>query len=202
MSRKQIITIFILGGASVIALGVLVWLISLPTSLPPIAAERSPVSTATTANITPLPAPSGGVPADAGQNAIPRERAPWEKTDVPTGSPRIAPAMSKARAYEALQGKMAALTSGGKTPQAKDLDTILAELQQINGSTEVGGVNLSALRNNLARAEEIQRLGKQMQLIAEAPGKQDLPKLQSLMAEIQLQQAGLVIDVRAKSAGK
>ena len=202
MSRKQIITIFILGGASVIALGVLVWLISSPTSLSPIAAERSPVSTATTAYITPSPAASGGVPADAGQNAVPRERAPWEKTEVPSGSPRIAPALSKAKAYEALQGKMAAMTAGDKTPQAKDLDTILAELQQINGSTEVGGVNLSALRNNLARAEEIQRLGKQMQLIAEAPGKQDLPKLQSLMAEIQLQQAGLVIDVRAKSVGK
>ena len=185
-----------------IALGVLLWATSSPTSHSPIGAEKSPTSTATTAYITPSPAPSGGVPADAGQNAVPRERAPWEKTEVPSGSPRIAPALSKAKAYEALQFKMAAMTAGDKTPQAKDLDTILAELQQINGSTEVGGVNLSALRNNLARAEEIQRLGKQMQLIAEAPGKQDLPKLQSLMAEIQRQQAGLVMDVSAKSAGK
>lgn len=185
-----------------IALGVLVWAISSPTSPSPIVAEKSPVSTATTADIVASPAPPGTKPANAGQNAFPRDSAPWEKIDVPSGSPRIASAMSKAKAYEALQGKMAALTAGGKTPQAKDLDTILAELQQINGSTDVGGVDLSALRNNLARAEEIQRLGKQMQLIAEAPGKQDLPKLQSLMAEMQLQQSGMVIDVRAKSADK
>jgi len=202
MSRKQFITIFILGSASVIVLGVLVWAISSPTSLSPIVAERSPVSKATTVGIAPSPAALGTSPANAVQNAFPRERAPWEKVEVPSGSPRIVPAMPKEKAYEALQGKMAAMTAGGRTPQAKDLDAILAELQQINGSTEVGGVNLSALRNNLARAEEIQRLGKQMQLIAEAPGKQDLPKLQSLMAEIQLQQAGLVIDVRAKSASK
>lgn len=185
-----------------IALGVLVWVFWAPTSPSPISSERSPAGKATTTAIVPSPAAPGSKPANAVQNAFPRERAPWENVEVPSGSPRIVPSMSKEKAYEALQGKMATMTAGGRTPQAKELDTILAELQQINGSTEVGGVNLSALRNNLARAEEIQRLGKQMQLIAEAPGKQDLPKLQSLMAEIQLQQAGLVIDVRAKSVGK
>jgi len=208
MSRKQSITILILGGASVTALGILVWAIWPPISPSPINAERSLTGTTSTTNTTSTaaisssPALPGTKTATAIPNAGGRELAPWEKIDVPTGSPRIVPNVSKAKAYEALQGKMAALTSGGKTPQAKDLDIILAELQQINGSTDVGGVNLTALRNNLARAEEIKRLGSQMQQIADAPGKQDLPKLQRLMAELQQQQAGLVTDIRSTSASK
>lgn len=204
MNHKPLIVISILSVALVVALAALTWSWMTPRSDAP-AASLGAAANSTNAPGTPIgaglqPSPAGTTPPYAAAPA--REAAPWEKYAAPSGSPRIAPNVSKAKAYEMLQAKLSAMTAGGKPPNAKDLDGILAELQQINGSTDVGGVNLAALRNNLARAEEIQRLGKEMQTIAQAPGKQDAPKLQSLMAEIQQQQAGMVLDIRSKAASK
>ena len=206
MNRKQFIVISTLGGAILVALCVLIWKLSMPAQVggeatatasgmasttAPSAAQLSPQSRAT------LQPQLGAGAAPAG---APRELAPWEKTNLPGGAPRISagPAdTNKAKAYEVLQAKLAAMTAGGKTPPMKELDAVLADLQKINGSTDVGGVNLSALRNNLARADEIQRLGKEMQALSQTPGKQDMPKIQAIMAEIQKQQAGMVSDIRS-----
>ena len=200
MSRKQLIALFTLGFAILIALGVL--LRALSTSAPADAAPSPATNTSAPVGVTSSSPIAGQNAVNTPDKSPSRELAPWEKNVAPSGSPRISTTASKAKAYEALQAKMASLSAGGNTPKAKDLDAILAELQHINGSSDVGGVNLSAVRNNLARAEEIQHLGDQMQAISQAPGKQDLPKIQRLMAEIQQQQAGLVMDIRAKSAVK
>ncbi len=202
MNRKQFIIISALGGAIFIALCVLIWKLSVPV--------QSAADNAVTPNAqAPSVAPRAPIAASVGvgatpPTAAPRELAPWEKTNLPGGAPRLStlgPAdANKAKSYEILQAKLAAMTAGGKTPNMKELDAILADLQKVNGSTDVGGVNLSALRNNLARADEIQRLGKEMQALSQVPGKQDLPKIQSIMAEIQKQQAGMVTDIRSSPA--
>ena len=201
MSRKQSVVIFTLCLAVLIALGMLIHVFSTSAPGPVTGTENSPAQNSVApVGVTSSPAMAGQTAAVPPSRSLQPELAPWDrKYDAPTGSPRISTVASKAKAYETLQAKLVTLSAGGNTPKAKDLDAILAELQQINGSSEVGGVNLGALRNNLARAEEIQRLGDQMQAISQAPGKQDLPKIQRLMAEIQQQQAGLVMDIRAKS---
>ena len=206
MNRKQFIIISALGGAILVALCVLIWKLSVPAQ----SAVDAAMSAAPVANSTPPTAavrstnPSGLTVGAAPSTAAPRELAPWEKTNLPGGAPRVStPGLAdanKAKSYEILQAKLAAMTAGGKTPNMKELDAILADLQKVNGSTDVGGVNLSALRNNLARADEIQRLGKEMQALSQVPGKQDLPKIQSIMAEIQKQQAGMVTDIRSSPA--
>lgn len=211
MNRKQFIIISVLGGAILLALCVLIWKLTFPASASDASAAASaPASgyaaagAGSGAPAAPSTAASLGAGAGANFGAAPRELAPWEKTNLPGGAPRIsnlAPAdANKAKSYEILQAKLAAMTAGGKTPAIKDLDAVLADLQKINGSADVGGVNLNALRNNLARADEIQRLGKEMQALSQAPGKQDLPKIQSIMAEIQKQQAGMVTDIRTSPA--
>lgn len=206
MNRKPLIAICILSAALIGALGALTWSWMTPRS--DAAATSEAVTDSTKAPGAPIGAGLQASPATVNPPTPPyasqpsQEPAPWEKYALPSGSPRIAPNVSKAKAYEMLQAKLAAMTAGGKPPNSKDLDAILAELQQINGSTDVGGVNLAALRNNLARAEEIQRLGKEMQTISQSPTKQDAARLQSLMAEIQQQQAGMVMDIRSKAAAK
>ena len=206
MNRKQFIIISALGGAILLALCVLIWKLSVPAQ----SAVDAATPVALAANGVPPTAavratnPSGLTVGAALSTAAPRELAPWEKTNLPGGAPRVStPGLAdanKAKSYEILQAKLAAMTAGGKTPNMKELDAILADLQKVNGSTDVGGVNLSALRNNLARADEIQRLGKEMQALSQVPGKQDLPKIQSIMAEIQKQQAGMVTDIRSSPA--
>lgn len=206
MNRKQFIIISALGGAILVALCVLIWKLSVPTQS---AVDAAIPASPATNGVPPTAAvraanPSGLTVGAAPSTVAPRELAPWEKTNIPGGAPRLSnlgPAdASKAKSYEILQAKLTAMTAGGKTPNMKELDTLLADLQKVNGSTDVGGVNLSALRNNLARADEIQRLGKEMQALSQAPGKQDLPKIQSIMAEIQKQQAGMVTDIRSAPA--
>jgi hypothetical protein len=206
MNRKQFIIISALGGAILVALCVLIWKLSVPASSAQTAADATVPASMNTAGSVVAPkaiaAPQLGT--GVGVGTAPRELAPWEKTNLPGGAPRISNLSGadadKAKSYQILQAKLAAMTAGGKTPAMKDLDAVLADLQKINGSTDVAGVNLSALRNNLARADEIQRLGKEMQALSQAPGKQDLPKIQSIMAEIQKQQAGMVTDVRSSPA--
>jgi hypothetical protein len=206
MNRKQFIIISALGGAILVALCVLIWKLSVPASSAQTTADATVPASMNTAGSVVAPkviaAPQLGT--GMGVGTAPRELAPWEKTNLPGGAPRISNLSGadadKAKSYQILQAKLAAMTAGGKTPAMKDLDAVLADLQKINGSTDVAGVNLSALRNNLARADEIQRLGKEMQALSQAPGKQDLPKIQSIMAEIQKQQAGMVTDVRSSPA--
>lgn len=186
------------------ALCVLIWKLTVPTQ----SAVDGGAVTATAAPSASQAAPQLGVGAASSASnpnpAAPRELAPWEKTNIPGGAPRLSslgPAdANKAKAYEVLQAKLAVMTAGGKVPAIKELDTVLADLQKINGSTDVGGVNLSALRNNLARADEIQRLSKEMQALSQAPGKQDVAKIQSIMTEIQKQQSGMVTDIRSSPA--
>ncbi len=204
MNRKQFIIISSLGGAILIALCVLIWKLSIPASSAQSTTDSSASVPTNTVGSVAAPMATMTPQLGTGAGVAPRELAPWEKTNLPGGAPRISnltgAEADKAKAYQILQAKLAAMTAGGKTPAMKDLDAVLADLQKINGSTDVAGVNLSALRNNLARADEIQRLGKEMQALSQAPGKQDLPKIQSIMAEIQKQQAGMVTDVRSSPA--
>ena len=210
MNRKQFIIISALGGAILIALCVLIWKLSVPAQgmQGTQGASDFASQSGSAANVAAIGARSlsdvNGSASAGSATGAPRELAPWEKANSPGGAPRISnlgPAdANKAKVYEVLKAKLAAMTAGGKTPNMKELDGVLADLQKVNGSTDVGGVNLSALRNNLARADEIQRLGLEMQALSQAPGKQDLPKIQALMAEIQKQQAGMVTDIRSGPA--
>jgi hypothetical protein len=103
----------------------------------------------------------------------------------------------KTKALENLQQRLAALAAPGRNPSPREVDTLLAELQKQQGSNQVGGVDIGALRGNLARAEEIQRLAHELQAVAQQPGTPNTEKMQQLMSKIQQQQAGLRMDVLA-----
>ncbi|WP_286758051.1 hypothetical protein [Ralstonia sp. RL] len=101
---------------------------------------------------------------------------------------------------EEIQRRLAAMMANGRTPSLQEVDAVLADLQRNQGKNNVAGVDLAALRENLARAAEIQRLAKEMETLSRQPGKPDLPRMQALLAQIQQQQAGLRMDVGTKPA--
>jgi hypothetical protein len=57
-----------------------------------------------------------------------------------------------APSIEGIQQRLQALVANGRQPTAKEVDAVLADLQKNQGSNVVGGVNLQALRDNLARS--------------------------------------------------
>ncbi|MDP5238573.1 hypothetical protein Q9Q94_03480 [Uliginosibacterium sp. 31-16] len=119
---------------------------------------------------------------------------PWAKPAAPGGAGGRDP--EKVRQLQALQSRLTSLTAGGKVTDFKALDSVLADLIKVQGSTVIGGVDFAVLRSNLGKAQEIERLAKEMELLSKQP-KPDMPKIQALMAQIQATQAGLRTDVMA-----
>ncbi|AVS88432.1 hypothetical protein C8238_09480 [Paracidovorax avenae] len=82
-------------------------------------------------------------------------------------------------------------------PDVREVDAVLADLQRNQGSTVVAGVDLQAVRDNLARSERIRQISVEMQALAAKPGPDVPAQLQSRMAEIQRLQAGMTGNVAA-----
>jgi len=133
--------------------------------------------------------------------------APWNPT--PSGVPTVAgqgiggTGTTTGNPINPLefQRRLAAMTANGRTPPIHELDTLLADMQRSQGSNEIAGVDIAALRENLRRADEIQKLAKEMEKLVQQP-KPDMPRVQMLLAQIQQLQAGIKVDVSAKPKTK
>lgn len=111
---------------------------------------------------------------------------------VPIGKPG-APSM------EGIQQRLQALLANGRQPTAREVDAVLADLQKNQGGNVVAGVNLQALRDNLARTDRISQIALEIQAIANQPAKSDLVRLQSLSGEMQRIQAAMLTQVIASN---
>lgn len=106
----------------------------------------------------------------------------------PPGAAPAQGASATAGGMAAIQQRLQRLAASGH-PDVHELDSVLADLQRNQGSAVVAGVDLQALRDNLARSQHIQDLAQQMQALAASPSPETTPKLQALMAEIQRTQS-------------
>ncbi len=139
-----------------------------------------------------------GSPAATGLAALP---PPWvganAKPATPTASVATLPDQA---ALQGIQAKLASMTAGGKPPDPRALDALLSELERTQHTSVVGGVNIAALRDNLAKATEIGNLAKEMEQAAKQP-KPDVQKIQGMMDQIKQLQVGMRADLMVAPAG-
>ncbi len=145
------------------------------TSVPPVAADAA-----------------GRVPADP-------SAAPWlgsagARASAPGGAPSVAAGRAGAPSLDDIQKRLQAMLAQPQ-PDVREVDAVLADLQRNQGSTVVSGVDLQAVRDNLARSERIRQISVEMQALAAKPGPDVPAQLQSRMAEIQRLQAGMTGNV-------
>ncbi len=154
------------------------------------------------ATVPAMPAPvagaaSGTVTGRAGSDL---PAAPWNApggerpaTGMPA-TPPVAVGRPGAPTLEEIQTRLQTLATSGQ-PSVREVDAVLADLQKNQGSDVVAGVNLQAVRDNLARTERIQQLAKEMQALAAAPTAETPAQLQTRLAEMQRLQASMATNV-------
>lgn len=70
----------------------------------------------------------------------------------------------------------------------KQVDALLVKIKQVTGSSTVNGIDIDALRSNLARAEEMQRIAGEMSRETTKPGGADPKKLKEYSEQLQVLQ--------------
>lgn len=187
------------GAVLVCALGGYLWWQSSGSAPDPAAqapARATPPQVAAPSTFPAAPAAGSGASGPLGQ-ALP-STAPWVAAPgVPAPGrqgPNV-PAVGKAGApsIDDIQRRLQGLTANGRQPTAREVDAVLADLQRNQGSDVVVGVNLQALRDNLARADRMQQIAQEVQTLAANPRKEDLPRLQALSAEMQRLQTSIAV---------
>lgn len=187
------------GAVLVAALGGYLWWQS---AQQPVQPGLVPPSVGPSASVVrPSGAPS--VPGSQSGTALPpgtgaTADAPWATSPVPPSAARLGarpPSAGQpgAPSIEDIQSRLQGLTANGRQPTAREVDAILADLQRNQGTDVVGGVNLQTLRDNLARADRMQQIAQEVQTLAANPRKEDLPRLQTLSAEMQRLQASVSV---------
>lgn len=124
----------------------------------------------------------------------PNSPPPWADSGTRPAQP------ADIASLQSIQARLAALSAGGKQPDPRALDALLAELERTQHTTVIGGANIEALRENLAKAAEIGDLAKEMELAAKQPSP-DMQKIQGMMDRIKKLQAGLRTDIMVAPAG-
>lgn len=136
------------------------------------------------------------VPLSASEDAVGSPAvAPWSLSSSAASAPALPIAVDPARAnapsIAQIQSRLQAI-AGSKKPDIAELDKVLAELEKNQGSSVIAGVDIGALRDNLARADRMQRIALEVQaLSALAPGPDTTASLQAKVNEIQQLQSGM-----------
>ncbi len=151
--------------------------------------------------IPPSPSTAVAVPVESAAMTSVAAPPPW------AGSAATAPIVlpdlrssakanpQKQAAREAVRQKIAGLTANGRQPTPAEMNVVLAELERIEGSSVISGINVGAVRNNLMKVDEMQRLGEQMKAESTKPGGGDVQKLNALLARIQKLQSEMRLDI-------
>jgi hypothetical protein len=153
------------------------------------------------ANTTQMPDASITTPANTASPA------PWaDSSTAPTGAD-LGPAIrsvstdpKKKMAREAIRAKILSLTANGRQPTPAEMNAVLGELERVEGSSVISGVNVGALRNNLSKVDEMQRLGLEMKNESTKPNGGDPKKLKELMERLQKLQTEMRTDIAAPAA--
>jgi len=151
----------------------------------------------------PVPVSTVAVPlaASVGQAAPP----PWVNAGNVASNPQ-APGLGavihgapvdpvKAQAREALRTRLLALTAGGRHPTPAEMNDILGDLQRVEGSSTIAGVDVAALRNNLVKVNEMQQLGAELTAQTQMPGGGDKQKIQQLLTRVRQLQSEMQLNV-------
>lgn len=161
-------------------------------------ARPAPTAPAAPINTVQAPGPVTVTPNSAG--APP----PWaDSSAAPTGAdlgPAIRSTSSdpkKTAAREAIRAKILSLTANGRQPTPAEMNGVLAELERVEGSSIISGVNVGALRNNLSKVDEMQRLGMEMKNESTKPNGGDPKKLKDIMERLQKLQTEMRTDISA-----
>lgn len=149
------------------------------------------------ARTAPMGAGAGVAPA-TGAGGLAATRPDTVMDPAKGATSPLAPGKAGAPSLDAIQAELQGLAAGGRQPTPMEVDRVLAKLQQNQGSSVVGGVDIQMLRNNLQAAERIRTLSEQMQPLAQNPSPENTQRLQALMTEIQQVQGTLRPDVLVK----
>lgn len=147
-----------------------------------------PPSAPLTAPSLALPSAPASLPqAPTAPAVTPSEASPpWAGAPVPA-----APSAASAPA---------ALPNRERPQNIAQLDAMLDQMQRENGSNVVGGVKLDVLRSNLAKAEQLQALAKQIEAESLKPNGGDLQVMQGYLKQLQALQGQLRMDFMAAPA--
>lgn len=172
-------------------------------------APASPASASGPHGAVPGTVPPGASMAGAAGSSVqpgrmpgtPEATAPWLTSDgarapAPGAAPAVRAGREGAPTLEQIQERLQGLLASPR-PDVREVDAVLADLQKNQGSKVVAGVDLQAVRDNLARSERIQQVALEMQALAAKPGPDVPAQLQARMAEIQRLQAGMNATISA-----
>lgn len=82
--------------------------------------------------------------------------------------------------------QMALMKSMQETNRAdpRQVDALLLKIKQVTGSSTFNGIDIDVLRNNLAKAEKMQRIAEEMNREASKPGGADPKKIQAYAEQL------------------
>ena len=142
-------------------------------------------------------APSASAPAAPTAGAV-----PWA-TPAPSGaasSGEIARRENQSRELDAMRDDIVKSMREGKQPDPRKLDAALARVEAAAGQNVVSGVNIDAVRNNLAIAQKLQVIAGELDVESKKTGKLDTDRLRALAAQVQQLQSQMRVDVSAPAA--
>lgn len=123
------------------------------------------------------------------------QKAPISKDSAAIRTERQMQETKMARLKE-LQAKFKEISVNGKTPDIDELDRLLGELVDIQGTSVIGGIDLNTLRQNLRVAQEIQVLAKKLEEESKKP-ERDQNRILEITKKIQGMQGDLNPNIMA-----
>lgn len=201
MSRStSLILAAILGGAVV---GVIVWFARPQPAMPSAPAVSQPSPVAAAPAVTAKPA--AGATASAPQPELP----PWAAGaggGTPAAGGGLAGALDrhpvdpgKAAGLARIRARMTQLTAQGRHPTPAEMNDVLGDLEKVEGSSVVAGVDIGALRQNLVRVDEMRKLGEELKVESQKPGGGDKQKVNRLLARLQQLQSQMNLNLTVAS---
>ena len=153
----------------------------------------------------PAAAPAGNPAAAAtqvqpGGTATPS--APWASASASpanVASEAMVARERQARELDAMQADIAKSMRDGKQPDPRKIDAALAKVEEASGQTVVGGVDIEAVRSNVAIAQKMQVLAAELDAESKKE-KLDNDRLRALIVQVQQLQSQLRVDVSATAA--
>jgi hypothetical protein len=183
-----------------ILVGVVLCLLLMAGALWYVSQSQEPVRTA---QPRPAPALRATAPPVAPPVAAPPSAAPWTATPGPAGvasNDAMAARERQSQELDAMQADIAKSMREGRQPDPQKLDAALAKVAAAAGQSVVNGVNIDAVRNNLAIAQKMQALAAELDAESRKPGKLDTDRLRALVAQVQQLQSQMRADVSAPSS--
>jgi hypothetical protein len=147
----------------------------------------------------PAPGPAAIAPGTTAPAAPTTGAVPWA-TPAPSGAAsndEIAKRQNQSRELDAMRDDILKSMREGKQPDPKKLDAALARVEAAAGQNVVSGVNIDAVRNNLAIAQKLQVIAGELDAESKKAGKLDTDRLRALAAQVQQLQSQMRVDVSA-----